>query len=746
MSIKVKCIAEKEIYKNGDFRIIACSPMQTYRELKLSKYMNFSIKGSNIPYITIGKEYELEIEELSTDKYGTSYNVLSCPSIDNLDFHNLSREESFEILMDCTSSEGIVNNILDAITRYIEQVLEEGEESIDTSLIKGVGEAYNKAYCRNLLSKYKYYATMKKYQYYKLDVNDCKALFDKFTTDNKIDKAIIETPYMSLINVLQRSFNYSDKMIMEQRPELSSSEQRCEFCVLDILRRNEADGSTKLNGNIMYSVMKDEYGVPELLPLVVKVCTDSQFIYYDKESKDLSCMDTYMGEVKISNFIKEKLENSEKLDWDYTMFKQIKDGTLTDEQSNILKEVCEHSFVVLNAPAGCGKTSAMNAVLQMIEHYHQTYTCVSFTGRASKRLSEQTNRPANTIHRVCLGEGINTDWLLVDEASMLGVDLMCMLINAMNNENTRILMIGDCEQIPSISVGRVMKDIIESNKVPICTLTKCFRFAQGGMSMVSTMMRKGEFYIDNNDIGEQIITMGKNKDYRFVESDKTMEQIVNEYKRLVDKGIKPKDITVISPLNIRDFGTYKINNNIQAYINPPLPNEQIIVVKRDNIEITFRTNDLVMNTKNNYNALTLEGFEMMQQDPLFTKDDVNKASVFNGEIGKILEIKDGYIKIQFDENILVFDKSDARNLLLAYSSNPFKLQGSQNKWIIVLTISEHERMLNRQLQYTALTRASEGVVEIGEISAMKYCVNTLGDDNRNTWLKDLLLEDKNNEQ
>ena len=132
----------------------------------------------------------------------------------------------------------------------------------------------------------------------------------------------------------------------------------------------------------------------------------------------------------------------------------------------------------------------------------------------------------------------------------------------------------------------------------------------------------------------------------------------------------------------------------------------------------------------------------MKADELLCKDDVATCSVFNGQIGKILSIsEDNVFKILFDQEILVFDKKDSYNLILAYASNPFRMQGSQCKYIIAITLEQHERMLNRQLLYTTLTRASKGIIEIGEINAMKYAVATMGDDNRKAWLKELLLDD-----
>ena len=157
--------------------------------------------------------------------------------------------------------------------------------------------------------------------------------------------------------------------------------------------------------------------------------------------------------------------------------------------------------------------------------------------------------------------------------------------------------------------------------------------------------------------------------------------------------------------------------------------------------MSFKVGDLVMNTKNNYHMMNEEEYETMKNDSCLCKDDVATCSIFNGQIGKIVDIsEDNIIKILFDQEIIVFDRKDSYNLLLSYSSNIFKLQGSQCKYIIVLTLNCHNRMLNRQLLYTALTRASKGIIEIGDIAAMKYAVATMGDDNRQTWLKDLLVE------
>lgn len=752
-TITVKAKAIKETFANGDYRIFSWMPLQTYENIQLSPYMCFSTKGET-PYITEGKDYELELELIKHDaKWGDSFRIIDVPSMRLENLSKLTREQQFEMLMDITSSERLANNILDAYPNFFEIILTKGKQEIDLKKIYGVGEKYLSAYEREINTKYKYLNLINKLKNYKVDVSDCKTLYNLYDNEYEIEKKIKENPYRVLTEVLDHSFNKSDKLILDLRPELHDSEIRCEAIMNDVLKRNEIGdreyfdgGSTRLNGNILWAIMVEEYDAPsEWSKTIKELARNSDQIYYDEESKDLARINTYLGECLIADFVKEKISNPIIWDFDCEQFKEIKEGTLTEEQLNVPKMVCKNNLVILNASAGCGKTSSMLAFIQMLEHYNKTYKCVTATGKAAKRLSESINgRPASTIHRACLGgKTINTDVLIVDEHSFLSVDLMVMLINAIDNPNMKILLIGDVEQIPNLSLGKPIRDMIESGLVPVCSLTKCFRFGIGGISTVSTLARQGQMYIDENEFDGNPVFVGKNKDYEFIPFNNTMEQITDCYENLMNKyNLKPKDICVISPYNINTFGAININNAIQEIVNPPKPNENTIInefVKNNRTyKTTFREGDIVMNTVNNYSMIPLESWEEIQKDTTLTTEDLSKVECMNGEIGKILEIKDNIMKIQFDENIIIFNKMDAKNLLLAYASNPYKMQGSQCKWIINLTISEHQKSLNRQLLYTSLTRAKDGLIEIGELNIIKQAINTLGDIHRNTWLKELL--------
>lgn len=745
MSIVVKCKAIREMFKNGDFRIIAFEPFTPFpEELKLSEYFTFSVKGE-IPYISIGKEYDLEIELISYDKrYGGSYKILSVLNLEKLDLHDLTREESFKILMDCTSSEKIANNILDAYPNFIETVLMNGKEAINIKLIKGVGDAYLNAYVREITSKYKYYHIIQKFKDYKIDISDAKVLCDNYKDEFGIEKMIKDSPY-KVLKELGRSFENSDKMIIELRPELKESEQRCAYLILSVLERNEYDGNSKLNANFLYNYILEEYPqAKELEPFIVPVVKNNELFYYNEAEQTIASINTYLGEKKIANFIKEKVKNPIKWDIDYTKYKEIKDGILTDEQLKILETLCNNNIVAVNAKGGTGKSAVSLAIINMLEDNNMSYMILCPTGMVAKTLKNLTNgKPTSTIHKACLSSpnGLCPDVFIIEEGSMIGIDLMCMFINSITNEKAKIIINMDLGQMASISCGCPMRDIIKSNIIPICTLSKVFRYDEGGLYKMATDAYDMKFYINQFDYeNEDRISIGKNKDYTYIKYNGEIKQIIEEYKKFLDRGIKPIDICVISCWNVTDFGTINLNNKIQEIVNPEIIEGKYIEKTIRNQKVMFKINDNVLNTKNCYNALTYESFNMIKSDKILTKEDVEKTKVMNGEIGKILNIENGNIIIQFDEEIIVFDKLMQNDLLLAYALTSHKLQGSQCPYVITLITPQFKKSLNKNIIYTDMSRTRKEVVEIIDANTLAEAIVIDAIEERQTNLEGLLNE------
>ena len=746
MSITLKARCIKCCFKKDDYRIFSWSPIDHNESVKLSTYFTFSTKG-NDPYIDENKDYEIEIEEIAYDKrYGGTYKILSVPSMSNFDVSTLTLDQKKEILMDCTTSERIADNILEAYPDFIELILTQGKDIIDVSRIKGVGEVYLGAYARNLLEKYKYLGIIQHFKGYKLDVSDCKKLIEEYLDEEHIAKEIQSNPYKVLISTLGRSFEFADRMIMELREDLKVSEMRCAYLILSVLERNEAmEGDTVLDANALYNYILEEYTqAKDLEPLIVPVVTNNDLFYYDEENKTISIMTTYMSECKIADFIVSKYKNSTKLDIDYTKYTKIKDGELTEEQQNILKTFCESNITIVNAKGGTGKSATTLALINMLEDNNMTYSLLTPTGRVAKALKILTNgRPTSTIHKACLSnpDGIWSDVFVVEEGSMIGIDLMCMLINAIANDNARIIINMDLGQIAPISCGCPMRDIINSGIIPVCNLTKVFRYGEGGLYKMATDAYDKKFYIGELDYNKDRVSVGKNNDYTYVRYNGEVQQVVDEYKKFLNRGIKPIDIAVITCWNVTDFGTINLNNEIQKIVNPDIQEGKFIKKTIRKKEVFFKVNDIILNCQNTYEILTLSGYnEIKNSGNTLTEEDVETTSVMNGEIGRILDIDDGNIIAQFDEDIIVFDKKLQDNLLLAYSLTSYKLQGSECPYVITLVTPQFEKSLNKNIIYTDMSRTRKEVVEIIDPTTLANAITIDSIQERLTNLERLLRE------
>lgn len=738
---KVKII--KQNYCNGDFVILSFSPIgECNPQLKLSEYFTASIKG-NIKYLSVGKEYDIEMKEVSFNpKWGGTYELLSCPSLTTLDLDSLTLESSKEILNEITT-ESQSKNILDAYPNFIKLILTEGKDSVDVKNIYNVGEYRLNAYIRLLTDKYKYLNIITKLKEFEVDIVDAKNLYDTYHDDKTILDEFENNPYKALIWCLKRPFNKVDRLLMDIRPNLSDSEIRCEFIMLDVLDRNEIDGSSRLSAEILYTVAKEDYNSPQLLPLLKKVAIESDLIYYKEDTNELAKMSTYNGECLIASFIKDKLNSSKDNIWDidWNKYTKVDDFQMTETQSLALKNLCESDISILAGYSGSGKSSSVKGIVTLLEDNGKTYSLLTPTGKSARVLAESTGRKASTIHRRCLQGEISEDCLIVDEFGMVSIELACMIINAIQNEHIKVIFVGDPSQIESINVGTVFDDLIKSDIIPTTMLTEIFRYKSNGSLFVATNIRQGKSFFNDTEMvkhTDNLYTVGNN--YKFIETDDIFDNVVKEYTNLISKGIKPLNILCLSPMNKGDCGTIRINKAIQEEINPPKPNEKIITRKLDNDEITFRVKDVVINTKNDYNAVSQEAYYKMKEDELLTEDDVADTMIMNGQTGTIREILDEGMIIQFDEELIYYSKRKVYTLLLAYSVSIHKAQGSTIDYSIEIVSEHHSRMLSRGLLYVGTTRNRISHVDIGNIDAFNKALTIDKNEIRKTWLKELLLD------
>lgn len=739
MQLKVKAKVIREIYHNDNFYILALSPMKIYDDLEITQYGTFTCKGE-LSMLTVGQEYDLVIEPISNDKYGTCYKVVDVPS---LKVEDLSDDDELEILRTITTNSQ-ADYVHKAYPNFIRLILNGEEDKIDIKNIYNVGETRLKVYKRLINEKFRYYYLMKQTKEYKISMSDCKLLLSKYKTIEECVKKINNTPYFILMEVLGRTFENIDKMILDIQPDLKVSKQRCEALIIGVLRRNEVDGSTRLYANDLFYYIKEEYDAKELLPMLKDVAVESDLIYYDEKTKDLSIMSTYLAECKIADFVKSKIQNSKKLNIDYTKYKNIDNFTMSDTQLNALKVFCESNISILAGNSGCGKTAAVKGLVSLMEDNHLTYTLLSPTGKASKVLSESTGRKAYTIHKRCFSGSIDTDVVIVDECGMVSLDVFCMLLSAIQNDNARIVLVGDPAQLSSIGLSKIYDDLIKSNKVPMTMLTEVFRYKSNGSLFVATNIRQGKNFFDDDFVkhNENTNEYTVSDNYKFIQTDEVLETVVNEYKKLLQKGIKKENIMVLSPFNVGLFGTYVINNEIQQMINPILPNDKIQSRTVNKTKIVFKEGDLVINTKNDYEAVKADSYYENKDVEGISESDYETTAIVNGQMGIISEVVDKGLIIQFDEEMVYMNRNKLNHLLLGYAISCHKSQGSTIDYSINIVTNAHKNMLSRGLLYVATTRCRKSHIDIGDESAFQYALSVCDNDLRKTWLLDLMTEEK----
>ncbi|MGL5649881.1 MAG: ATP-dependent DNA helicase, partial [Clostridium sp.] len=429
------------------------------------------------------------------------------------------------------------------------------------------------------------------------------------------------------------------------------------------------------------------------------------------------------------------IENSRPLGVDWKKYIVVDGFELTEQQQGLLENFCKYSFTILAGYSGTGKTSSVVALIKLLEDNGLSYTCLAPTGRAASRMKECIHRPTSTLHRALAGDRvITTDVVIVDEFSFFGVELMQMLIRGIANDNTRIVLCGDNAQLSSIGCGRVFDDILESNKVPMSLLTNVFRYANGGILKVATDIRNGQKFLGD----EEVQKFGD--DYTFIQSDSPLDEVIKQYSKLIDKGVKPHEIMCLSPFNIGELGTLNINSKLQAMFNPAKPNQVTLSFKHRGHDVFYRKGDLVINVKNNYKAIPLDSWNELQQNEELDEDDVRKTVVYNGDIGYIRSVDEKKVVVEINEELVVYEKFKLSDLLLARAISSHKSQGSQSKYVINITSPIHERMLSRELLYVADSRSCGKHIEIGDVGAINNAIDRQDSTSRITFLKELLIE------
>lgn len=721
----VTCRITKQLYNDpvSGFKILSCKPKNKPKDLVLSQYGTFTINGNNLSGLSVNQEVELDIVSSYSPKYPESYRVVSLGSIKpNGEKIDVDPNKEINILSGFMTVNQ-AKNVNEAYPNFVSMILNGQEDKIDYKKIHDVGPKYLKDYILKVKSAYHYIRFIPIITKYGIeDINIAQRLSILYSSPNELNEDMRLHPYYVFIDVLDISFTKADKLTVKNRPQFIDSPERCEYACIDLLKKNEAVGNTRINANKLASLVYDI--APETIDNIVSVVSNSKRIHYDASSKQISLELTYQAEQLITDNIQYRLKNPTIMSMKWQDYIEVDGLKLTEEQQAILQVAQDNNVMILTGSAGSGKTNTMKALIYMLEDNEYSYTMLCPTGTAAQVLSRATGRHASTIHMFLVSNIECGDFLILEESSMIGVELLAMLLGSIPKE-TKIIFICDPSQLPSISCGNIVHDILESHKVPNVNLTKIFRYNSSGLITVATDTRMGNPSSFTNQYS----------DYKFIEeSSEPVKQVIDEYEKLLFQGYSKNDILILSPYNKGIAGTYAINQAIQAKFNPnPLLD---VSYKRDSTTIQFSIGDKVINKKNNYSVPVLKmgimGYE----------ETGKSIFVSNGSIGVILaeyyEDDKVCFAIQFDDEVGKFKGPEIANLLLGYAVSIHASQGNQARVVIVVVSKEHKRMINRNLLYVGFTRAQEHLTVIGNKRAIENGMKIEETAIRNTWLGDML--------
>ena len=509
-------------------------------------------------------------------------------------------------------------------------------------------------------------------------------------------------PYHVLIDICGMSFTYADNIIIRYHHAKPDAYCRCQYATYAVLQKNEMEGNTRMTD------VELARGVNEIahqtMPHIVDVVKNDPLIHYEPSRHLVSFEQTYKDELLIADHIKARLARHEPVEHNTEQYRHDGDMELTDEQMSALRMVLDNDVCMLNGQAGSGKTSTTNALIHLLEDMNVSYQLLAPTGIAAKMMRQYTGRPSMTCHMFLLNSW-KPDYIILDEASICSVHLLAILLSQIGYE-PKLVFIADNAQLASIQCGSLVQNMIDSGLIPRVELTKIFRYNSSGIVTMATDIRQGSCDHLTDDF----------PDYLFVPEDKNdpIGQVVEQYDQLIADGYSIDDIVVLCPFNKR-VGADAINAAISAKYNPNEPVRKNSVIK---------LGDKVLNCKNNYHV---DG-----------KDDM----IANGDVGYLRSVEYDYttktntVMVEFADGIK--DVGSLSVLKQAYAMSAHKSQGSSAKAVIVLIDPMHGFMLSRNLLYTAVTRARERLVVIGDADTIRRGIKVEENTQRNTWLKEML--------
>lgn len=585
------------------------------------------------------------------------------------------------------------------------------------------------------------------FQKHGVTINQCLKIYKKFGGDAQ--NIVSENPYILSDEISGIGFLTSDRIAKSLGVE-PISDFRIQSGIKYVLNSFSGLGNTYMPKDKLINEAQRVLSVDkELIEVNIYNSVLEGKIKIEKinEIEAVYSLPYYFCELGVTNkIITLSIENFQTINSDITFeissFERKNNIVFADSQKEAILGAFENGIEIITGGPGTGKTTIIKCIIEIYENNGMKVLLAAPTGRAAKRMTESTGREAKTIHRLLEmgvsdnensffgrgeGEPLEGDVIIVDEASMIDIMLMNSLLKAIKL-GTRLIIVGDADQLPSVGPGNVLRDLIDSEFIKVVRLKDIFR--QGKESMIITNAHRinngelpylnkkgGDFFFDNRESNEEIL--------------ETILDLVNRRLPLFNsKWNKIRDFQVLSPTRKGILGVDNLNNELQSILNPPSKDKK----ERKFKDSVFREGDKVMQTKNNYS---------LKWNRINGYGDNEGVGIFNGDMGFIESISEENrtVTVVFDdERRIVYDNLYVEELELAYAITIHKSQGSEFKVIITPAFMGSAFLMNRNILYTGITRAKELVVVVGNQRALKYMVDNTNSMERYSSLKERILD------
>ena len=530
-------------------------------------------------------------------------------------------------------------------------------------------------------------------------------------------ETVHENPYIISASHIGASFAEADNLALELGIE-GDSINRISAAVLFELQHNSGNGHCFIPRDKLIAATSQLISVPaDLVSDAIDSLSENGGLVCDKVANLNVCYltelyeaETYTAE-RLKSMVGLKTKSSANIERLITKLESLYDISYAPLQKQSIEFALNNRILVITGGPGTGKTTILKGILSLYDELELETLLAAPTGRAAKRMSELTGREASTIHRLLgakmaedgetvvfskhEGDPLNCDALVLDECSMVDITLMSSLLKALK-PGCRLVLVGDADQLPSVGPGNVFSDIIRSQTVPTVRLTEIFR-------------QKGDSRIVRN---AHMINRGEHPDFeantgdffrlRRLKGGTAVETIVELCARRLPENMKipSASIQVLSPTRKGETGTVNLNKRLQAALNPPSES------KKEKLfgEAVFRVGDRVIQTKNNYDTIWK------------TKDGVSGAGVYNGDIGTIAQIDSitETLTVDFEDKLATYSFEMLNELEHAWALTVHKSQGSEYRAVVLALSGDVQMLLTRGVLYTAVTRAKELLIMVGD--------------------------------